>query len=69
MLPAIAVPTRPLYGDADLRSPINVAEDMHARPASTMVVLPGAPHLASLEQPEAFNAAVRTFAQGLPSDQ
>jgi len=67
VLPTIAVPTLLLYGDADVRSPVSVAEDLHARiPTSTLVVIPGAPHLANLEQPDAFNAAVRRFTHNLP---
>ena len=31
-----------------------------------MVVIAGAPHLVSLEQPEAFDAAIRQFARELP---
>lgn len=62
VLPTIAVPTLLLYGDADVRSPVKVAEELHTRiPGSTLVVLPGAPHLSNLEQPEQFNEAVRRF--------
>jgi pimeloyl-ACP methyl ester carboxylesterase len=60
----IAVPTLVLYGDADRRSPLSVGQDLQARiPGSTLVVIPGAPHLANLEQPQAFNQAVRVFAR------
>ena len=64
VLGTITVPTLLVYGDADVRSPADVVgEDLHSRiPGSTMVVIPGAPHLVNLEQPEAFNAAVRQFA-------
>jgi pimeloyl-ACP methyl ester carboxylesterase len=63
VLGTIAVPTLLVYGDADVRSPADVVgEDMRARiPGSTLVVISGAPHLVSLEQPEAFNAAIRQF--------
>jgi len=62
VLPRIEVPTLLLYGDADRRSPLAVAEDLHGRiPSSTLVVLPGAGHLANLEAADAFNAAVRDF--------
>jgi pimeloyl-ACP methyl ester carboxylesterase len=62
VLPTIAVPTLLLYGDADVRSPVQVGEDLHAQiPGSTLVVLPGAPHLSNLEQPDEFNTAVRRF--------
>ena len=65
-LPTIAVPTLLLYGDKDLRSPVRVAEELHRQiPGSTMVVLPGAPHLANVETPDLFNAAVRAFLGGV----
>ena len=64
VLGTIAVPTLVLYGDADQRSPVSVGQELQARiPGSTLVVIPGAPHLANLEQPQAFNQAVRTFAR------
>jgi pimeloyl-ACP methyl ester carboxylesterase len=62
VLPRIDVPTLLLYGDADRRSPLSVAEGLHAEiPASTLVVLPGVGHLANLEAPERFNAEVGHF--------
>lgn len=62
VLPRIDVPTLLLYGDADRRSPLTVAEGLHARiPSSTLVVLPGAGHLLNLEAPESFDAEVRSF--------
>ena len=62
VLPRVDVPTLLLYGDADRRSPLSVAEDIHARiPASSLVVIPGVGHLANLEATESFNAAVRSF--------
>ncbi len=66
VLPRIHVPTLLLYGDADQRSPLNVAEDLHARiPASKMVVLPGVGHQCNVEAPERFNAEVRNFIRSL----
>jgi pimeloyl-ACP methyl ester carboxylesterase len=62
VLPFIEVPTLLLYGDADRRSPMNVAEDLHAKiPTSKLVVMPGVGHDSNLEAPETFNAKVRTF--------
>lgn len=62
VLPHIDVPTLLLYGDADRRSPLNVAEDLHAQiPTSGLVVMPGVGHLSNLEAPERFNAEVRSF--------
>jgi pimeloyl-ACP methyl ester carboxylesterase len=67
VLPTIAVPTLLLYGEADVRSPVDVGEDLQARiPGSTLVVLPGAPHLASVETPQLFNDAVRAFLRAPP---
>jgi pimeloyl-ACP methyl ester carboxylesterase len=60
--PLIEVPTLLLYGDADRRSPLTVAEDLHARiPASTLAVVPGVGHLVNLEATDSFNAEVRSF--------
>lgn len=62
VLPTIAVPTLLLYGEADERAPRPVAEALHAGiPGSELVLLPGVGHVANLEAPEAFNAAVRRF--------
>jgi pimeloyl-ACP methyl ester carboxylesterase len=64
VLPTITVPTLLIYGDADVRSPAEVVgRDLHARiPGSTLVVIPNAPHLVNLEQPEAFSTAIRRLA-------
>jgi pimeloyl-ACP methyl ester carboxylesterase len=62
VLPRIDVPTLLLYGDKDVRSPLNVAEDLHAQiPGSTLVVMPGIGHVSNMEAPERFNAEVRNF--------
>jgi len=62
VLPRVAVPTLLLYGDADRRSPLTVAEDLHARiPGSTLAVIPGVGHLSNLEAAASFNAEVRGF--------
>lgn len=62
VLPDITVPTLLVYGDKDLRAPLSVAEDLHAAiSGSTLVVLPGAGHLCTIETPDGFNGAVRTF--------
>jgi pimeloyl-ACP methyl ester carboxylesterase len=61
-LPHIDVPTLLVYGDQDVRAPLPVAEDLHRSIAgSTLVLLPGAGHVANLEAPEAFDQAVRAF--------
>lgn len=62
VLPRITVPTLLLYGDADERSPLTVAEALHAAiSTSTLVVLPGLGHECYLEAPDRFNAEVRRF--------
>jgi pimeloyl-ACP methyl ester carboxylesterase len=62
MLPRIRVPTLLLYGDADRRSPLVVAHDLHDQiPGSTLVVLAGVGHQLDMEAPDRFNAEVRSF--------
>jgi pimeloyl-ACP methyl ester carboxylesterase len=62
VLPTIEVPTLLLWGDADQRSPLPVAETLHAQiPGSTLVLLAGAGHVCNVEAPDQFNDAVREF--------
>jgi pimeloyl-ACP methyl ester carboxylesterase len=62
ILPEIALPTLLLYGDKDVRAPLTVARDLHARiPTSTLVVMPGVGHMSSVEAPERFATEVRGF--------
>ena len=62
VLPRIAVPTLLLYGDKDVRAPLNVAEDLHAAiPTSRLVVMPGVGHMNNVEAAERLNAEVRAF--------
>ena len=62
VLPRVDVPTLLLYGDEDMRAPLNVAEDLHAAiPTSRLVVMPGVGHMSNVEAAERFNAEVRTF--------
>lgn len=68
VLPRIEVPTLLLYGDADQRSPLHVAEELHAQiPGSILVVMPGVGHLSNVEAPDRFNAEVRSFLRDQPS--
>jgi pimeloyl-ACP methyl ester carboxylesterase len=68
VLPHIRVPTLLVYGDKDVRAPLPVAEDLHAAiSGSTLVVLPDAGHLCTIEAPEEFNGAVRNFLRDQPS--
>ena len=62
VLPRINVPTFLLYGDADERSPLNVAHALHdAIPRSTLTVMPGLGHECYLESAETFDTEVREF--------
>ncbi len=62
VLARIEVPTLLVYGDKDVRSPVNVGRDLQlAIGGSRLVVLPGAGHLCDIESGERFNAEVRGF--------
>ncbi len=62
VLPRIAVPTLLIYGERDVRSPVSVGEDLHARiPGSRLVVIPGVGHACNVEAADHFNAEVRGF--------
>jgi pimeloyl-ACP methyl ester carboxylesterase len=66
VLPRIDVPTLLLYGDKDVRSPLSVAEEMHASiPRSRLVVMAGVGHMGDMEAPERFNAEVRNFLESV----
>ena len=59
---AIRVPTLVLVGDEDSITPPALSEQLVSLiPGATIAVIAGAGHLANLEQPTAFNAAVDTF--------
>ena len=67
LLPRIAVPTLLVWGERDVRSPLRVARQFQeAIPDTTLVVIPDCGHLANLERPEAFTAAVRAFCLAHP---
>ncbi len=62
VLPRIDVPTLLLFGDADVRAPLSVAEDLHAViSGSRLVVLRGVGHVSSVEAAERFSAELRGF--------
>lgn len=66
VLPTVDVPTLLLYGDKDVRSPLAVAEQVHASiPGSQLVVIPSAGHLSDMEAPDRFNAEVALFLRSL----
>jgi pimeloyl-ACP methyl ester carboxylesterase len=63
-LQAITVPTLLLAAEHDLTAPPEVMQRLAARiPAAEYVCLSGAGHIANVEQPAAFNAAVVSFLQ------
>jgi pimeloyl-ACP methyl ester carboxylesterase len=65
LLPHVAVPTLVLVGEEDEITP--PAESLVLRdriPGARLVTIAGAGHLSNLEQPEAFNGALRVFLRG-----
>jgi len=65
-LPTITVPTLVIAGDVDVITPPADARALTAAiPGARLVVIPKAGHLSPLENPRAFNAAVRTFLRGV----
>ena len=59
---SIAVPLLIMVGDEDVLTPVEDSRKMEATNAKAeLVVLPRTGHLANLEQPNAFNDAVRAF--------
>jgi pimeloyl-ACP methyl ester carboxylesterase len=68
-LPHIAVPTLVLVGADDVVTPPDKAQFLaDSIPNAQLVTLSGAGHLANLENPDAFNSAVREFLDRLPVD-
>jgi pimeloyl-ACP methyl ester carboxylesterase len=62
LLPRITVPTLLIWGERDVRSPLEIARQFEqAIPDTKLVVIPGAGHVSNLERPERFNEAVREF--------
>jgi pimeloyl-ACP methyl ester carboxylesterase len=64
----VAAPTLVLWGERDERTPRALAERL-ARdiPDAALLEIAGAGHLANLENPEAFTAALARFAVGAPA--
>lgn len=62
ILPTIDIPTLLLYGEEDVRSPLSVAQELHAQiPGSTLVLIPGVGHQSNVEAAGRFNDEVRNF--------
>ena len=63
---AIGVPTLVLCGTEDKATPPALSEELAALiPGSHLIMIEGAGHLANLERPAEFNAAVDTFLAGI----
>jgi pimeloyl-ACP methyl ester carboxylesterase len=61
-LAELHLPTLLIWGAQDVRSPIAVGQDLHARLAgSRLVVFEGAGHLAQVEAADRLNAELRSF--------
>jgi pimeloyl-ACP methyl ester carboxylesterase len=70
LLSTIAVPTLLIWGDADKRSPIDIAHQLETViPGAKLAVIPGVGHVSNLEAPAAFNAVLREFLLGIGSEQ
>lgn len=69
-LPQITPPTLLLWGEQDVRSPLQVANSLHRSISrSRLVVLPAAGHLAQMEAADRFNAELRAFFDTLKSNE
>ena len=67
LLPNIRIPSLLVWGDADERSPMSVAHQLHdAIPGARLAIIPGAGHLSNLEEPSQFNTEVRDFCLSVP---
>jgi pimeloyl-ACP methyl ester carboxylesterase len=65
-LGSIRVPTLVVVGTDDQLTPVPVAEALAAGiPGARLEKIPGAGHLSNLERPDEFNAALRSFLDGL----
>ena len=66
LLPDIAVPTLILVGREDVLTPVPLHEKMHAAiPQSTLEIIEGAGHLATLERPDTVRPLVERFVASL----
>jgi pimeloyl-ACP methyl ester carboxylesterase len=62
LLPRIDAATLVLWGDDDRRSPMHIAQQLHASiPNAELAVIPNAGHVSNMQQPDAFNDHVRRF--------
>lgn len=62
----IKIPTLILVGDQDVATPLPKAEKMHQGiSGSQLVIIPGAGHTSTVEEPAAVTAAIESFLDGL----
>jgi len=62
LLPRIAVPTLLVWGERDVRSPLDIARAFErAIPRASLEVIQGLGHVSNMESPTMFNEAVRRF--------
>lgn len=62
LLPQIEVPVLIIVGEEDALTPVKESRAMHAAiPGSTLAVIPKAGHVSNIENPPAFNSAMRNF--------
>lgn len=62
VLSRVDVPTLLLYGDQDVRAPLEIANALRsAIPGSQLVIMRGVGHASPVEAPELFNREVRAF--------
>jgi pimeloyl-ACP methyl ester carboxylesterase len=62
VLASIDVPTLLLFGDKDVRAPLEIGEALHAAiRTSRLVVLPGVGHVSCVEAAERFTGEIRDF--------
>lgn len=58
----IRVPTLIIVGDQDIATPLSNAQRLHESiPGSQLIVIPGAGHTSTVEEPAAVNAAISDF--------
>jgi pimeloyl-ACP methyl ester carboxylesterase len=66
LLKQISCPTQIIVGESDQATPLSDAKLMADQiPGAHLAVIPGAAHLANLEQPELFTQIVRSFAENV----
>jgi len=66
LLPQIRVPTLLIWGDADVRSPLEVGEQMCAAiPVARLAVIPNTGHVSNMEAADGFNHLVQEFCSSI----